>query len=124
MILSSNGRDEVIRAHCYCDRARLAATKCSNRWDDVICARCYYDIFEKIDTALLPSHKEMPTHYSPHDHPTTRSRVLVGKSMRMSRNAHTLSDILSRSYYYGFISLRRNMLDIFMGSYCCHAVGS
>jgi hypothetical protein len=33
---SSNGLDEVIRAHCYCDRACLAATECSNRRDDDI----------------------------------------------------------------------------------------
>jgi hypothetical protein len=30
VILSRNERDEVIRARCYCDRARLAATKRSN----------------------------------------------------------------------------------------------
>jgi hypothetical protein len=30
VILSRNERDEVIRARCYCDQARLAATKRSN----------------------------------------------------------------------------------------------
>jgi hypothetical protein len=33
---SSNRLDEVIRAHCYCDRARLAATERSNGHDDGI----------------------------------------------------------------------------------------
>jgi hypothetical protein len=32
----SNGLSEVIRARCYCDRARLAVTKCSNRRGDGI----------------------------------------------------------------------------------------
>jgi hypothetical protein len=33
---SSNGRGEVIRARCYCDRAPLAVTKHSNRRADGI----------------------------------------------------------------------------------------
>jgi hypothetical protein len=34
--LSSNELGEVIRAHCYCDRARLAVTKRSNEHGDGI----------------------------------------------------------------------------------------
>jgi hypothetical protein len=36
MTLSSNGLSEVISAHCYCDRARLVATECSNKHGDGI----------------------------------------------------------------------------------------
>jgi hypothetical protein len=123
VILRSNGRDEVICARSYYDWACLAATEHSNGWDDVIRACCYCDICVKINMVLLPSQKEMPTNYSPPDHPATCSSVLLSKRMRTSRNALTLSDIFSGSYCCGFISLRRNLSDIFMGSYCCHVVG-
>jgi hypothetical protein len=122
VILSSNGRDEVICACCYCDQARLAATEHSNGRDDVIPTRCYYDICVTITMALLLSQKEMPTYYCPPDHAATCSNVLVGKSTRTSRNVHSLLHIFMGSYCCGFISWRRNLSDIFTGSYCCHVV--
>jgi hypothetical protein len=36
MTLSSNGLNEVINTHCYCDQARLAATERSNGRGDGI----------------------------------------------------------------------------------------
>jgi hypothetical protein len=87
---SSNRLGEVIRARCYCDRARLAVTKCSNgHGDDIgLLLLCY--LCENM-TPFTSHHKNrLSTESSPLDPPSARIGVPVGTCVCACANRHAM----------------------------------
>jgi hypothetical protein len=75
---SSKELGEVIRTRCYCDRACLAATKCSNgRGDDINPLLLWY-LCENMTSFTRLHKKILSTESSPPDPPSTCNRVPVG----------------------------------------------
>jgi hypothetical protein len=87
---SSNGLGEVIHAYCYCDRARLATTECSNGHGDNIGPLLLCYLCENMAPFTSLHKKRLSTESSPLDPLSARNRVSMGTRARTYANGHAL----------------------------------
>jgi hypothetical protein len=112
---SSNGLGEVICACCYCDRACLAVTKCSNRRGDGIDPLILWYLCENMAPFTSLHKKRLSTESSPLDPPSTHNSVPLGTRALTYSDVHVLrvkerpggavscETSSTKSYCYGFI---------------------